>query len=299
MNGRLVVSSVGLSALFASAVWALPALADEGAGLEACGNVFVEAQAECVVIPPGADCEAMCEPVSVEAACAVELAADCRARCDELPSVSCTADCRADCEADCTVDPGKFDCETACGVDCSGNCAGQCRNSSNRTDCELSCEGSCSASCESRCEVEPASASCEARCDASCEGSCEVDTNLDCQLDCQADGRAECLVDIEGGCEVQCESREGALFCNGQYVDYGNNLDACLQALQAALNVRVEASGESNCEGNTCTASGRAKVNSDCSVALPGATPGRSAAAWLLPLGLCIGLLGFRRRRPR
>jgi hypothetical protein len=299
MHGRREVFPIGVSTLLASALWALPALADEGAGLEACGSVFVEVRAECVLVPPGAECQAMCEPVSVEAACSVELAADCRAQCDELPSARCTADCHADCEANCEIDPGEFDCETACGVECSGSCAGQCRNAANETDCESSCEGSCSASCKSRCNAEPPSASCQARCDAGCTGSCEVHTNLDCQLECQADGHAECLVDVEGGCEVQCERQEGALFCNGQYVDYGNNLDACLEALQAALNVTVETSGESRCEGDTCTATGRARVNSDCSVTLPGQKPGRSTAAWWLLPGLCVGLLALRRRRSR
>jgi MYXO-CTERM domain-containing protein len=294
MSHRLVsISGFLLAALCASSLLCARAHADEGAGLEACSNIYVEAEAECVLVPPEADCEGMCEPISVEAACAVELSADCRAECNELPSVACTATCRADCAADCEVDPGKFDCKTACGADCSGHCDAQCRGSSNRADCEVSCEGSCAASCDSRCDVEAPSASCEARCEASCDGSCEVDTNFDCQAECQADARAACVARVEGGCELQCTSQDGALFCDGQYVDYGDNLDKCVQALQAQLDARIDASGESMCEGNTCTAKGR--VSSDCAVTRPGAA--RSPSIWLATGAL--GLLGLARLRRR
>src|SRR5689334_4542100 len=106
--GSAAALGMGMVALAATAH------AATGSGLDACGNVYVEARADCVVVPPGAQCEAECDPVSVEAVCAVDLSADCRAECDELPSVSCTGECRADCLADCTVDPGRFECKTAC-----------------------------------------------------------------------------------------------------------------------------------------------------------------------------------------
>src|SRR4051812_7555645 len=115
-------------------------------GIAACGDIQLEARAECEVVPPGADCKAMCEPVAVRAQCDVRIAADCRASCDKLPSVDCNADCSASCVADCDkLDPGSFDCEGACGADCDGRCSGDCEASSDRSACEASCSGSCTA----------------------------------------------------------------------------------------------------------------------------------------------------------
>ena len=272
------------------------------AGVAACGDINVEAEAECTVVPPGAQCEAMCTPISVRAACSVKLAAECRGGCDHLPSVDCTGSCQASCSADCKVDPGKFDCQGACEADCSGRCSGECEAKSDHASCEASCEGSCSASCKGHCEVEPPMADCEASCKASCEGSCEVDPNLDCQIDCQADAQADCEAEVKGGCEVECKAQEGALFCDGQYIDHGGKLDECIAALKAALNVKVTsmASGESGCtSGQGCMATGRAsaKVNSDCAVVNPG-SGSRPVALVLLAAGWVLAL-GVRRRGAR
>ncbi len=273
-----------------------PLRAQDGAGLEACGNIHVEAEAECVVVPPMADCEAMCKPVSVEAACAARLAVDCRAMCDELPSVECSGSCQAGCEAECEVDPGEFDCKLACEADCSGSCEASCEGDEDGGKCMARCEGACSASCDSHCNVELPEADCEGKCEASCEGSCEVDTNIDCQASCQADAEAECVLDVQGGCEVDCETEEGALFCNGQYIDHGDNLADCEAALRAVLDIEVEgyAEGSSSCENGQCMAEGEAGVSSDCSVADPGKA--RSGWAWS---GLALAMLGLCVRRRR
>jgi MYXO-CTERM domain-containing protein len=266
------------------------------AGLDACGDIHVEAQAQCEVVPPSAACEGMCEPLSVQAACAVKLAAQCRAECDELPSVSCSGSCQASCETKCEVDPGKFDCEAECEADCSGNCEASCQGDEDGGKCLARCEGSCSASCDSHCDVELPEADCDGRCEASCEGSCEVDTNIDCQASCQAELEADCVLEVEGGCEVACETREGALFCDGQYIDHKNNLEECAAALEAALDIEVEghAHGESSCDGGRCTASGEAEASSNCSVVEPGAE--RSTWGWS---GLALALVGLCMRRRR
>jgi len=262
------------------ASWSQPASAQSG--LEACGNIHVEAQAACEVVPPSVECESMCTPVKVRAACSGRLAVACDAGCDELPSVDCSAKCVADCSGECKVDPGKFDCAVACQADCSGRCDAGCAASADKAGCMASCEGSCSASCDSHCDVELPEVDCDAKCEAGCEGSCQVDANLDCQVDCQAEGRVDCEAELTGGCKVDCEHEDGALFCDGQYVDHGDNLEQCLDALQN-LDVQVEAHGE---------ASG--SVSSNCSVAQPGT---RNASFGLGLAGAMLALVLRRRRR--
>ena len=95
------------------------------AGLEACNNISVEAQAECELVT-GGGCEAMCEPLSFEAACAGQLTIECQGQCNASASVECTADCSASCQGECDVDPPQFDCHGSCMGDCEGACSGRC-----------------------------------------------------------------------------------------------------------------------------------------------------------------------------
>jgi MYXO-CTERM domain-containing protein len=257
--------------------------------LDACGDIHVEAQAECTVVPPSAECETMCTPVTVRAACAAELTVECEGQCNVEASLDCKASCNADCTAQCTVDPGKFDCRASCVADCGGECAAHCEAGEAGAQCRASCEGSCSASCDGKCDVELPEADCEARCEASCTGSCEAKANVDCQSELYAD----CEVEMSGGCKTACETMEGALFCDGQYVDHGNNLEECIAALEAALDIQVEgyAEGSSECANGTCTAEGEAGVK--CSAA-PHAP---ASAGGLAALGMLGAVLWRRRRR--
>lgn len=260
--------------------------------LDSCGDIHVEAQAQCEVVPPGVECEGMCTPVSVEAACAAQLTAKCEGQCSASASAQCSGSCSADCKAKCMVDPGKFDCALECQAHCGGTCEGQCSASSNKAECKASCEATCGASCDGKCDVEAPSADCDAKCEASCSGSCEAQANIDCQVDCQADFYADCKVDVKGGCEVDCETMEGALFCGGQYVDHGNNLEECVAALEAALDADVEgyASGSGECANGTCKADGEAGVS--CSAA-----PYQAASTGGLGVLALGGLALIARRR--
>jgi hypothetical protein len=239
----------------------------------------------------------MCTPISVRAACAAKLEAGCAGGCNEVPGVDCQGTCSADCSARCSdLDPGMFDCEVDCKADCSGTCAGHCETARNAAECEATCTASCDAECAGSCDVELPEADCSAGCDASCEGSCDVEANLDCQIDCQAEGFADCEAEVEGGCKIACETTEGALFCDGQYVDHGDNLQECIAALEAALNLKVETHAEADCAGNRCEASASAKISSGgfCTVSSP---RGSGAGGGVL-LG-ALSLLAARVRRRR
>jgi hypothetical protein len=92
---------------------------------------------------------------------------------------------------------------------------------------------------------------------------------------------------------------KGALFCDGQYIDHGGNLDRCVSALEAALDLEVmaEASGEASCgDGDGCHAEGRASASvSSCSVRAPG-RDGAPRSMLFAGLWVLAGLIGLRRR---
>jgi len=287
----------GAIAIAALSLWARPVQA----GIGACGNIHVEADAKCEVVAPGVKCTAQCKPLAVRAACSVKLATGCTGGCDKLPSAECTGSCGADCQAECTkLEPGKFDCQGTCDADCSGRCGAECEGNKDTAGCEANCQGSCSASCQGSCDVDLPKADCDAGCEASCDGSCKVDPNLDCQLSCQSEGQADCEAELQGGCEASCKGEEGALFCDGQYVDHGDNLKACADALKAALNIDVsgDVSGMAGCSGGKgCAAEGRAsaKLASNCAVATPGTRSRGGALVWLAACGAIVSLVRKRR----
>ncbi len=259
------------------------------AGLDACGNIDVSAEAHCELVT-GGGCVAMCEPVMLEAACAGQLYAQCEGQCNAEISADCRVGCEADCSGQCEVDPGSFDCRASCEADCEGECSGRC--STGDSECAASCRGTCAASCDAHCEGTPPSATCEGKCEASCEGRCEAEANLDCQIECQAGGFVDCEAELKGGCEVACSKPEGALFCDGSYVDYGNNLEECVAALEAAYDIDVEGYAEGMCSNGVCT--GEAGGTVSCAVEPDGHA---RTAGWLAFSGLL--LFGAVRRRRR
>ena len=269
------------------------------ADLSACGQLDVRAEAQCVVVPPSAQCKTMCTPVSVRATCSAKLAASCDATCDELPSIDCQASCEAGCVGTCEVDPGKFECAVDCRATCNGSCEASCDAESDKAGCMASCSGACSVGCDKECDVELPSASCDAQCQASCQGSCDVQPNIDCQIDCQSKGYLKCEADVTGGCMTRCEAQRGALFCDGQFIDTGDKLDECIAALRAILNAKVDASasGSSDCSGGTCMAEGKASVSSDCAIAHVGARTPRAGLFTLLGLVTASGLARRLRRK--
>ena len=281
--GTLALAAVGLTAR--------PAAAQD---LSSCGNIHVEAESRCEVEVEGG-CVAHCTPVSFQAACAAELSVECQGMCNVDAEATCTASCDiAECRGHCTVDPGKFDCSVECSANADAHCEGECSASGNHGECVASCKATIQAECDSRCDIEPASADCEAKCQARCEGECRGHANVDCQASCQSSGYASCEASLQGGCEAQCQEPEGAIFCDGQYVDHGNNAQECIDALNAVIsaNVDTSATGHAECKGNSCEAEGEAS----CSARMSPTVPRGGAAAILAGFGLALAL-GARRRK--
>lgn len=269
------------------------------AGIEACGDIHVDAGATCEVFVGGA-CMAMCEPLALEASCAADLRPECAASCDGVIDSVCHADCSISCMAVCDVDPADFSSSVYCDVGCDSDCSAECLSAENQGECHASCEATCAAECEAGCQGESPEASCDARCEGSCSGQCRARADMDCQLGCQSAGYADCKTDLERDCEVACAKPEGALFCDGQYVDHGGNLDDCIAALRAQLDIEVEASttgvSPGFCRAGTCEAEAEADVSAGCSIAAGRPSPGPAGLVALLAIGASC-LVGRNRRR--
>jgi hypothetical protein len=256
------------------------------AGIDACGNIDVKANAKCEVVAQGG-CTARCEPVSFQAACSAKLQAQCDGQCAASASADCTASCSGTCTGQCEANPGSFDCKGSCSAscesDCNAQCSGQASGGQASGQCQAECKANCSAKCDARCSGTPPSATCDAKCNASCSGSCEAKASAQCQIQCQGKLDAQCKAELKGGCEAQCQKPEGALYCDGQYVDTGGNLQRCVDALNAILNIKVQGSASAQCSGNTCEAKAEASASA-CSTSTQ-----QPAQAPLVPIGV-IGL---------
>lgn len=288
MRPAVILSTAALAA--ALSVTAAPRRAH--AGIDACGDIYVEASAQCELVPPGAECDVRCTPISVQATCSAELYVTCSGECNATATVECTGSCDADCHAECDVDPGSYECSAECQAGCEADCSGSCATGDAGAECRASCSATCSGSCDASCEGTAPSADCDAKCTARCEGSCTAEANFGCQIDCQSDGYLSCTTEAQGSCTAHCDTQEGALFCDGEYVDYGDNLDACVQALQDLLHIEVEGYASAECDGDSCEAEAGGSVG--CQVAGGGALPA---------LGALLGFLflsgAARRRRAR
>jgi hypothetical protein len=281
--------------MFVAALFALPILVatPAHAGIAACGNIDVEANASCEVEAKG--CNVNCTPVSVQAACAVTGEATCEGSCPKVPSLECTGSCEGSCAADCKVKPAEYDCTTNCKADASAKCDAQCNAAGNKAQCKASCQATFSANCETSCKGTAGSVDCDAVCKGRCEGSCKAQTNLECQVDCQSNLAAACETKVKGGCEADCSDAGGALFCNGQYVDHNGSVQDCIDAIEAAVDITVSGSSSGECSGNTCMGQAEGSASANCAFSPRGATGGDLAGGF--GLFAAIGAVFMRRRR--
>lgn len=267
------------------------------AGLEACNNIDVRANATCKVETSGG-CVAQCEPTRFEAACAGKLTAQCDGECTASADVDCKGSCQGSCVGQCQADPGSFDCtgscRASCGADCDAQCSGQASGNTASGSCKAKCEANCGAKCEAQCTGTPPEATCEGKCQASCDGSCRAKASAKCQIDCQAKLEGSCKAELEGGCKAKCQQPEGALFCDGQYVDTGNNLQECIDALKRTYNIQVQGSASGQCSGNQCTGEAEGSVSCAASPRTPPVLPGLALFAMV---GVTIARKARRGRR--
>ena len=160
-----------------------------------------------------------------------------------------------------------------------------------------SCQATASAECEASCEATPPSADCRAQCEASCTGQCTAQARAECQIDCQSDGYADCKFDAQGGCEAECSAPEGALFCDGQYVDHGGNAEECIASLEAwiksKVDVKATGSAMGECKNGTCEAEAEGEASASCATVPGGAAGSGVALVGMILAGAAIG----RRRR--
>ena len=99
----------GAAALAAVSLSSSPAQA----GIEACGDINLTAEAECEVKFEGG-CEAECTPVNFKAACAASGTVECSGMCSASADIECTTSCQGSCEAECEANPPAFDCRASC-----------------------------------------------------------------------------------------------------------------------------------------------------------------------------------------
>jgi hypothetical protein len=288
-------TSIAFAALLSAALCPILLSAPASAGIADCGNIDVQADAKCTATT-GVNCEATCTPVSFEAACAGKLETSCSGQCNATATAACTGSCETDCQAECKLDPPSFDCSANCKLDAQASCQGQCSAAANKGECEASCKATFSGQCDAKCQGTPGTADCSAKCQARCNGSCSAEVNAKCQIDCQSTGYASCKTEMSGGCRGHCSTADGALFCDGNYVDDGGHFASCVAAIRALLptvTITTSSSGSSSCTGNSCQAEGEANAKATCAVAQVGA-PATGGLGILLALGAIVGL---RRRR--
>ena len=118
---------------------------------------------------------------------------------------------------------------------------------------------------------------------------------MSCQVQCQEASYAQCKNAFTQTCTTQCNQAEGAVFCDGNYVDVGGNLVECVNALNAILTSKIQlsASGSGSCQGNQCTGTGTAKAS--CA-ATPAPAPSGPLAAFGALFGLAVAA-GIRRAK--
>jgi hypothetical protein len=128
---------------------------------------------------------------------------------------------------------------------------------------------------------------------------------VDCQATCQAKGTVTCEDKLTGGCETQCTQPEGAVFCDGQYVDNGGHAQQCIDALNAWLKSHVDVSAtgsaSSGCDGSVCGAQAQGEVKASTKCSVTNVAEGSDSTPFAAAIAGFVGLavMGRRTRRDK
>lgn len=255
MRDQLPVSSAGTRehgrrpgarVAAAAAVWLTLALAaDARAGIPECHDLRLEdvTSGSCE-LRGSANCRASCDRLGIyKKACATKLHTVCRQDCTLSAQPTCTDSCTVSCQSEC--DRGlSITCQHNCFGECIGSCDAKCEGAADGAQCHASCEATCDGECDVRCRPV-VDASCYTHCIECCGGSCTAQANMDCQETCQDMQFEDCEHELEIDCSGSCNV-DGALFCNGEYMLSGPDLEECVQALIArgTLDASVQARGD-------------------------------------------------------
>lgn len=219
-----------LTMLCALLFGASEARAQDG-GDNPCGRFDFSSGIACKIEVSGG-CTANCTPLKLEAACA--------GGCTSMSSTTCVDNCGTTCVAMCN--PQLLDCFAGCHAECDQPTSDECRQSHPTDDCTTSARAHCDIHCKDSCMVPPNN--CQEHCNKCCTGSCTTQVNFDCDF--------SCFADVKGGCDVQCQRPEGALFCNGQYV-HASDIEACIVYLATrGVQVDVSARASATCDLTGC-----------------------------------------------
>jgi MYXO-CTERM domain-containing protein len=97
-------------------------------------------------------------------------------------------------------------------------------------------------------------------------------------------------------CEGECKKPEGALFCDGQYIDHGGKLEDCISEINSWLKAHVDASAQGTasgeCSGGSCEAEAEGSAEASCAT-----VPGGSAGAGAALFGMVLAGAAIARRR--
>jgi len=274
---------------FSMLLGSLLAPASALAGLPECRDLRLEdvASGGCE-LEGGVSCQGSCSRLGIyKKACATRLHQVCRTDCTVSADPTCTDGCTETCTSEC--DRGvSITCIHNCFGECVGSCGTHCDGAADPAQCRATCEATCDGECDIQCRPV-VDGDCYTHCIECCGGSCKAQANLDCQTTCQDEEFESCEHELEVECSGSCDV-DVSLFCEGQYMLSGPDLQPCVEALVAKGTLQVEA--EVSVNAGDLDTSPRGKVGCSLSRGLAHPAPGVA----MLLVGAGLALLGRRRR---
>jgi len=242
-------------------------------GANPCGNFDFSAGINCKIEVSGG-CTADCSLLKEELACA--------GGCSVTADTMCVNNCGTQCVAMC--DPAHLDCFTGCHGECDGPTTQTCMQMNPQADCVNQAKAQCDVHCNDSCKIPPSN--CQEHCNKCCTGSCTTQVNFMCDF--------SCFANVHGNCSVQCSKPDGAIFCNGSYVN-ASDIQACISYL-ATQGIMVDVSARASCDLSGCHGVSNIPGASGCA-ASPGTNVG--LGAWAGGVLFVVGAGAFRARRRR